>query len=601
MDKKNLIIGVALLLAAFVSMYFSSQSVPPRPVAPTQTAPTATGTAPLTSTGTTGTITPSIAPPTEITALAKGPEGAQVDLLVNNYVEVRLSNFGGAIREVALRKFEESLGSKARFTFNNSRTNPILGITALPGLGYETGFSVVSKRSKEIVYRAIFEDRIEVTRRYFLPDGSEPGTDPYQLRHETTFRNLTDQTLPLPRIALSLGTASPIDDTVYGQHLDTGYSDGEDQKFIEHTKLQGGGFLAMLGMGSKEPTPFITNSAAVTWTSLSNQFFTSILTPDQPGVGLTTRRVPVTPFASSPDRPNFGLSAETLFDVPSLPPQGSATISMSLYVGPKEYHRLSNGDIFKADQDKVMNFGFFKFFSQILLTMMTWVHGWMEGLSPKWAWGWAIVITTLILKTVFLPLTLAASRSGKRMQKIQPEMKELKEKFKDNPQKMQAATMELFKKHKVNPLGGCIPILLTMPFFFGFFIMLRSAAELRFESFLWASDLSTPDTVAHIFGVPLNIMPILMGATMIFQMRLTPMPTVDNAQAKIFKFMPWMFTLFCYNFSCALALYSTINGLFTIGQQLIINRMKDPVDIVPAVPAPTGNKKVKNVTPKKKK
>ncbi|MCF7688727.1 MAG: YidC/Oxa1 family insertase periplasmic-domain containing protein [Cephaloticoccus sp.] len=608
MDKKNLTIGVALLLAAFVSMYFSSKSVPPRPVTttpgatPTQTVPAATTPEATTNPTTTGTAVPAQPPHTEITALANNVEGAQVDLLVNNFVEVRLSNYGGAIREVALRKFAETLDSKARFTFNKPRTNPMLGIVDLPGLGRDTGFSIVSQNASEVVYRAVFENRIEVTRRYFLPDGSAPGTDPYQLRHETTFRNLTDQTLPLPRIALSLGTASPIDDTIYGQELTTGYSDGKDQHFIEHTKLQGGGFLAMIGMGSKEPTPFITSTGAVAWSSLSNQFFTSILTPDQSGVGMITRRVPLPSFASTPDRPNFGLSAETQFDVPSLPPQGSATIGMNLYVGPKEYRRLANADIFRADQDKVMNFGFFSFFSQILLTMMSWVHSWMFSLSPTWAWGWAVVITTLILKTVFLPLTLAASRSGKRMQKIQPEMKELREKFKDNPQKMQAATMELFKRHKVNPMGGCIPILLTMPFFFGFFVMLRSAAELRFESFLWASDLSHPDTIAHIFGLPLNIMPILMGATMIIQMRLTPMPTADNAQAKIFKFMPWMFTLFCYNFSCALALYSTVNGLFTIGQQLIINRMEDPIDTAPAAPVTaTTGKKVKNVTPRKKK
>jgi YidC/Oxa1 family membrane protein insertase len=159
--------------------------------------------------------------------------------------------------------------------------------------------------------------------------------------------------------------------------------------------------------------------------------------------------------------------------------------------------------------------------------------------------------------------------------------------------------MELFKKHKVNPMGGCLPILLTMPFFFGFFIMLQSAAELRFESFLWASDLAAPDTVARVFGLPINIMPLLMGATMIIQMRLTPMPSTDNAQVKIMKFMPWIFTLFCYNFSCALALYSTVNGAFTIGQQLVINRMKDDGDPAPT-PAPAGGRRVKNVTPRKK-
>ena len=149
----------------------------------------------------------------------------------------------------------------------------------------------------------------------------------------------------------------------------------------------------------------------------------------------------------------------------------------------------------------------------------------------------------------------------------------------------------------MNPVGGCLPILITIPFFMGFFQMLQSTAELRFAPFLWASDLAAPDTVTHIYSFPLNIMPLLMGATMIFQMRLTPSPSVDNAQMKMMKFMPVIFTLFCYNFSCALSLYSTINGLFTIGQQLVVNRMKDPAD----APAPAGGgKPLKNVTPKKK-
>jgi len=598
MDKKNLIIGVALLIAAFASMMLSPKATPP-PVAPAATNQPAVAHQPVTTSAPTNiTATPAAAVP-EIKAVNQAVVGAKVSLLANNFVEIRLSNYGGAIKEVALRKFADTLDSKKRFTLNREHIEPMLGIVGLAGLGQETGFTIVSQSSREVVYRAVFENRIEVTRRYALPDTSLPGTDPYQIRHETTFRNLTDQTLPLPKIALSLGTVSPINDTIYGQQHNSGYFDGEDAEFIEYTKLQGGGIMSFVGIGSREPIPVLTTTSSVHWASLSNQFFTSILTPDRPGVGLITRRVPVEPFASSPERPNYGLSAETQFDLEALPPQGVVTLGMKYYIGPKEYKRLGNGDIFSESQDEVMNFGFFGFFSQILLTTMTWVHSWMEGISPTWSWGWAVVITTLILKIVFLPLTLAAAKSGKRMQKIQPEMKELREKFKDNPQKMQAATMELFKKHRVNPMGGCIPILLTMPFFFGFFIMLRSAAELRFESFLWANDLSSPDTIGYIMGLPINIMPLLMGATMVFQMKLTPQPTVDNAQAKIFKFMPWMFTLFCYNFSCALALYSTVNGLFTIGQQLIINRMKDPVDVAPVAPT-SGKKRVKNVTPKKR-
>lgn len=606
MDKKNMIIGVALLIAAFASMMLSPKATPPpaAPVPATQpTSQAATNPAVAPTTGSTTTVATAPQPfarPSEISAVRKEAVGAKVDLLANNFVEIRLSNYGGAIKEVALRKFAETLGSTQRFMLNSEHIDPMLGIVSLPGLGKETPYNIVSQSSREIVYQAVFENRIEVTRRYSLPDTTKPGTDPYQIRHETTFRNLTNQTLPLPKIALSLGTVSPINDTIYGQQHNSGYFDGEDAHFIEYTKLKGGGIMSFVGIGSREPIPVLTKTSSVHWASLSNQFFTSVLTPDQPGTAITTRRVSVKPFDTHPDRPNFGLSAETQFDLQALPPGGAVTLGMKYYMGPKEYKRLANGDIFTEDQDEVMNFGFFGFFSQILLTTMTWVHSWMEGLSPTWSWGWAVVITTLILKIVFLPLTLIAAKSGKRMQKIQPEMKELREKFKDNPQKMQAATMELFKKHRVNPMGGCIPILLTMPFFFGFFIMLRSAAELRFESFLWANDLSSPDTIGHIMGLPINIMPILMGATMIFQMKLTPQPTVDNAQAKIFKFMPWMFTLFCYNFSCALALYSTVNGLFTIGQQLVINRMKD--EPLPPAPVPTkGGKKVKNVTPKKRK
>jgi len=403
---------------------------------------------------------------------------------------------------------------------------------------------------------------------------------------------------------------------VYGQQLTSGYSDGKKQHFIEHTRLQGGGFLSLFGIGSREPTALLPTHANVRWASLGNRFFASILTPaaESPAVGLLTRRVPIAAPDGSPQPTHYGLGAEALFDLSPLAPNASNTLAMDFYVGPKAYPRLSNSDNFKADQDKVMNYGMFRFFSQTLLTMMDWVHRWVSPLAPKWAWGWAVVITTLTLKIVFLPLTLAASRSAKRMQKIQPEMQALREKFKDNPQKMQQATMELFKKNKVNPMGGCLPILVTMPFFIGFFVMLRTASELRFESFLWAADLSAPDTVARVFGLPINIMPLLMGATMVIQMRLTPTPSADNMQAKLLKFMPWMFTLFCYNFSCALALYSTVNGIFTIGQQLIINRMKtDGPAATPGSPAAPatghaagggkrgGSKPMKNITPARKK
>jgi YidC/Oxa1 family membrane protein insertase len=225
---------------------------------------------------------------------------------------------------------------------------------------------------------------------------------------------------------------------------------------------------------------------------------------------------------------------------------------------------------------------------------MTWIHTYVPN------WGVAIILTTLTLKILTLPLTLKASRSMKRMQKFQPEIQAIRDKYKENPQKMQSAMMALYKEHKVNPMGGCLPMLIPLPFFFGFFKMLQSAAELRFAEFLWAKDLSASDTVLTIYGFPLNILPLLLGITMLVQMRLVPQPaTVDNTQAKIMKFMPLMFMAVCYFYSCALSLYSTVNGLFTIAQQLFINRLKDD-EPAPAAAGP-GGKPLKNVTPPRKK
>jgi YidC/Oxa1 family membrane protein insertase len=194
----------------------------------------------------------------------------------------------------------------------------------------------------------------------------------------------------------------------------------------------------------------------------------------------------------------------------------------------------------------------------------------------------------------------------KRMAKLQPELAAIKEKFKDNPQKQQQATMQLFKDRKVNPISGCLPQLLTIPFFMGFFSMLSSTAELRYAPFLWAHDLASPDTLFHLGPIPLNILPLLLGVTMIYQMKLTPTsPTMDATQATMMKFMPIIFTFFCYSLPAALSLYSTTNGLFTIAQQLLINRMKDE-DETPATPANPASapnfhgKPTKNVTPKKK-
>ncbi|MBI2497117.1 MAG: YidC/Oxa1 family insertase periplasmic-domain containing protein [Opitutae bacterium] len=600
MDKKNTAIGVLLLLGAVASFYFSAKfaapALPPKPVTTPATADTPADTNPAGQPATTALAAPAITPAT-VTPPAASPAAAATPAeyvtLANDFIEVRVTNHGGAIDRVGLKKYPAVKGLPAYYMLNGRAQVPALSFAEFPGVDRLTAYTLVSQSATEVVYRAV-ADNLEVTRRYSL--AKTPKLDDYQIRHETTFRNLSDKPLPLPRVSLNLGTAAPLNGTDTGLYLNAGVCNGKDTTFIPRSDLEGGGLLAGVGLKDGTPLPFIEKVSEVAWASVNNQFFTMILTPDRHGMGVRTARVLLDPKADPANRQAYGVTNYARFELKPLAAGASETLGANVYAGPKEYKRLSNTDIFEHSEAKVMQFDtyffnrifFSGFFAPLLLTIMNWVHSVVSN------WGWAIVITTLILKIVFLPFTLAASRSAKRMAKLNPLMQAMREKYKDNPQKIQSETLRLFKENKVNPLGGCIPILITIPFFVGFFAMLQSASDLRFASFLWVVDLSAPDTVMRLFGLPLNIMPLLMGATMIVQMRLTPTPTTDNAQATMMKIMPWMFTLFCYNFASGLALYSTINGLFTIGQQLIINRMPEP-----ELPAPGGDG-LKNVTPQKK-
>ncbi len=242
-----------------------------------------------------------------------------------------------------------------------------------------------------------------------------------------------------------------------------------------------------------------------------------------------------------------------------------------------------------------MQFGFFGFFSKLLLAFMYAIH------SVVPSWGWAIVIMTICVKLLFWPLTAKASHSQKRMSKIQGPMAELKEKYKDNPQKMQQETLKLFKEHQVNPLAGCLPIFIQMPVFLGLFYMLRTASELRFEPFLWVADLSQPDTIFEVGGFPINLLPLIMGGTMFLQMQMMPTsPTADPMQQKIFKLMPLLFLVFLYNFSSGLCLYWTVQNILTIVQQKIINSRPDPEPAAVVATETKDGGKTKLKKPKKK-
>jgi len=206
----------------------------------------------------------------------------------------------------------------------------------------------------------------------------------------------------------------------------------------------------------------------------------------------------------------------------------------------------------------------------------------MWGMNAIYAmvgnYGLAIMLLVIFIRIVFWPLTHKGTESMRRMQELAPLMKELNEKYKDDAQKRQQALMELYKEHKVNPLGGCMPMLVQIPVFIGLFYVLRSAIELRYAGFLWIDDLSEPEgLLGDVLPLPLNILPLLMAATMFLQQKLTPTPSAADPRQQqmhqmMMKVMPVMMLVMLYNFASGLALYWTTQNVLMIVQQALYRK-----------------------------
>ncbi len=247
------------------------------------------------------------------------------------------------------------------------------------------------------------------------------------------------------------------------------------------------------------------------------------------------------------------------------------------YVGPKEYNQMAS---LGTKTESVLRMNMFFFFypdwmgwisRQVLKALVA-----LNGLfHSNWGYGFAIIIITLIIKMVFWPLTHHGTVSMHKMQQVQPKIKELQEKHKDDPKTLNEKTMALYKEHNVNPVSGCLPILLQMPVFFSLFNAFRAAIELRHAEFLWVKDLAMPDTVCILplgfADLPIRPLAILMGVTMIWQQLMMP-KSGDPMQAKIMQMMTVFFVVLLYGMPAGLTLYWTVNQTLSIIQSYFTNR-----------------------------
>lgn len=248
-------------------------------------------------------------------------------------------------------------------------------------------------------------------------------------------------------------------------------------------------------------------------------------------------------------------SAATLVDLPAIAPGASRSITVPLYAGPEEFDIITK----VADgMEYAKDYGWVHIFASPLFWLLTKLHALVNN------WGWAIILLTLTVKAVFYPLTAASYRSMGKMKALAPRLERLKEQYGDDRMKMQQAVMEMYKSEKVNPLGGCLPMVIQIPVFIGLYWSLLASVELRQAPWtLWINDLARPD--------PFYVLPAIMAITMFLQTFLNP-PPADPMQAKMMKIMPLAFSAMFFFFPAGLVLYWVVNNVLSIAQQWYINK-----------------------------
>ena len=313
------------------------------------------------------------------------------------------------------------------------------------------------------------------------------------------------------------------------------------------------------------------------WVGSMNQYYATLIKPETGSGDASFYAAPTAfPLQGSKETAEgvetaLGMPAFSLAAKSDTMAGGQKSFSYDIFAGPKLNIMLNDmTDEFRMI-DRVMDYGILTPISYPMNWLINVFHGWFGN------WGWAIVAMTFVVRGLIWPLYRKSYMSMKRMSLLQPKMKELKDKYPDDPQKVNMEMMKLYREYGISPMGGCLPMLLQIPIFFSFFYVLQTAAEFRGAEWLgWVTDLSQTDTLFSLtllgYDLPINVLPILMAVSMIVQMHMTP-ATGDATQVRIMRWMPLMFFVFCYTYPSALALYWTTQNIISIIQTLLIRRV----------------------------
>jgi len=566
MDRTAWIAVILCVIGLFAWQIWSSRQAVPRPAVVTTPSPAGPGVS------ATPTPSPAVTVAPQPTGAAAAPSATpppfeeRTETLRNSDVELHFTNRGGGIAEAILPNYLAEHGESV--TLNSPSRLPIGAIIDDPTAPLLPEYTIAHEENT-VTLEYVMAEQVTIRKKFSFAKTNEKKEN-FVATLDVDFVNSGAQPYANPGYFFAVGSAAPIHANDYPSYtrlvwLPTG---GGTKGIDVGWFAEGGG---LLGIGQHPARPYYTQSVnSAEWVAASSQFFTSLVVP------LTGKADAVwgKRFDINPARKTYGLEGAMHLPGFKVEVGQTYTSSFQLYLGPKLYHRLARLDHNEAE---VMEFGVFKIICQALLNILNTLHSFLGNYAA------AILALTTIVKLSLWPLQNKATSSMRRMSALSPKIQELREKYKDDPTRMNQEVMKLYKEYGINPVGGCLPMLIQIPIFFGLFTMLRQAVELRGASFLWIKDLSQPDTVGHlpILGWPINVLPLIMAATSFWMTHLTP-KSGDPTQQRMMMFMPIIFIVFCYNFAAALALYYTAQNLFSI-LQLYQNR-KQPMPTLEKLP-----------------
>lgn len=495
----------------------------------------------------TSTVSP-VAPANQVSVAKAG----EIISLKNDVIELDIDTLGGAIVKAKLLKhLEEDKIPVSLFDKSSERQYfARSGLVSASGVelpNHTQVFSVSKKTTNDSVTLTAEKNGVRLEKTYALTAGS------YLIDAKHVVKNISAQNLDATIYAEIVRDGSKpsykgkVEDSSFYSTF-TGpaiYTDAEKFLKLEFSDIEKG----------KAKTPGTQMAGQPTWVAMIQHYFTSAWIPstayqkdlyvemlekNQYRVGVKSKLEPI------------GIGQEI-------------TESLKLFVGPQQESVLES---IAPGLELVKDYGWLTILAKPIFWLLEKIHGIVNN------WGWSIILLTVLIKLLFFPLSAASYKSMAKMKLVQPRLMEMKERFKGEPQKLNQAMMEMYRKEKINPLGGCLPVVVQIPVFIALYWVLLASVEMRGAPWLgWIQDLSQPDTLFGVwFGAPIGLLPIIMAVSMFIQVKLNPTPP-DPLQAKLMMYMPLIFSVMFFFFPSGLVLYWVVNNILSIAQQWQINRV----------------------------